>query len=354
MPWFKVDDRAFAHPKLRQVSKAALGLWLLGGSYAASFLTDGRVPGWWVKENNATPKQLAALTGSGLWHAAGHTCRRCPQPAPGEYQIHDFLTYNRSRAQVEEERERAAEKKRRQRSKAEAAEDLGTNVARSAEDPGRNGPRSREDLAANAGRTADGCAGRPCMSPGDSPTPHARAARPDPARPDVSPTEIQASRRTPPPAEVRPATFDPAPEYARSLRDRLTAAHVIVRWDLNPAEWLQLHAMLKRSGEDMLAAAAVRISRHTDIRSARYLMKAWRDLPPAAPAGTVPAAAGTNVVDLRSRQQRETDAMFEAAYARAEARERAEDTADDTTATTGGAVDADPAGHARYVRGELA
>lgn len=352
MPWFKVDDRAFAHPKLRAASKAALGLWLMGGSYAASFLTDGRVHGRWVKENNATPKQLATLTELGLWHAAGHDCPRCPQPAEGDYQIHDFLTYNRSRAQAEEEREKAAEKKRRQRGAGEPSEDLGKNVAHSSEDLGKSWPNSWEDLGKNAERNSDSSAGQPPMSPGESPGSHARASRPGPTRPVVSPTEIQARH-----AGARegagnplPATFDRAPEYARSLRDRLTAAGIVLRWDLTSAEWLQLDAMLKRSGEDMLAGEAVRTAQRKEIHSVRYLLRVWSDLPPAPAAGTVPAAAAANVVDLRSRHQRETDAMFEAAHARARAREEAEDAAREHTSS--------PAPTrpllGPYVRGELA
>ncbi|MFD9212064.1 hypothetical protein ACFVY9_02890 [Streptomyces sp. NPDC059544] len=117
MPWFVVDDSAYAHPKFVIAGNAALGLWLRVGSYAAQHLTDGIVPGV-IAKMYGTPAQIRKLVAAGLWHEHGHTCPhpKCAQPAPGDYYMHDYLDpYNPSRREVEARRDRAAEKKRKQR-----------------------------------------------------------------------------------------------------------------------------------------------------------------------------------------------------------------------------------------------
>lgn len=44
MTWFKVDDKFHDHPKARKAGRAAVGLWLMAGSWCADNLTDGFVP----------------------------------------------------------------------------------------------------------------------------------------------------------------------------------------------------------------------------------------------------------------------------------------------------------------------
>ncbi|MET9914293.1 hypothetical protein ABZZ74_47635 [Streptomyces sp. NPDC006476] len=106
--------------------------------------------------------------------------------------------------------------------------------------------------------------------------------------------------------ERGPSRVAPIPEFARPLVDAITAAGVIVRWDLNPAEWFTLDALMKRSGADMLASAAVRAAGRRDVSHARYFLRAWNGLPPAPAAGTTPAVPaagpGADVIPLnRSR-----------------------------------------------------
>jgi hypothetical protein len=118
MPWFVIDDSAYAHPKIVAAGNAALGLWLRCGSYAAQHLTDGIVPGVVVKMCQGTPAQVRRLVAAGLWHEHGHTCPhpKCQQPAPGDYYMHDYLDpYNPSRREVENRRRREAEKKQKYR-----------------------------------------------------------------------------------------------------------------------------------------------------------------------------------------------------------------------------------------------
>ncbi|MFW3473617.1 hypothetical protein ACN24M_20350 [Streptomyces microflavus] len=115
MPYFAVDDKAHSHTKMRRASRAALGLWVLIGSWVAQHLTDGHVPGEIAKMYGTAP-QMKSLVQAGLWHDHTHACSRCPAVRQGDYYMHDYAeSGNPSRAEVESRRERAAEKKRQQR-----------------------------------------------------------------------------------------------------------------------------------------------------------------------------------------------------------------------------------------------
>lgn len=100
------------------------------------------------------------------------------------------------------------------------------------------------------------------------------------------------------------------PEFARPLVDQITAAGVLVAWNLAPAEWFIVDALVKRSGLDMLATAAVQAAARNrkGVSHARYFLRAWQSLPPAPAPGTVPAAApaahASNVIPLDRAQPR--------------------------------------------------
>ncbi|MFE5674508.1 hypothetical protein ACFQ7B_00255 [Streptomyces erythrochromogenes] len=100
---------------------------------------------------------------------------------------------------------------------------------------------------------------------------------------------------------VREAPTAVVPEFARPLVDQITAAKFYPAWDLRPTEWFQIDALLKRSGVDMLAAVAVRAASKRDVSHARYFLRAWLNLPPAAAPGTAPpvlASPGADVIPL--------------------------------------------------------
>lgn len=106
MPWFNVDDKAHSHPKMIKAGNAAVGLWLRCGSYVAQHLTDGVVPGL-VADMYGTTPQISKLVKVGLWHPHGHICPSCPQPAEGDYYMHDYhdrTNGNPLRAEVEQRR----------------------------------------------------------------------------------------------------------------------------------------------------------------------------------------------------------------------------------------------------------
>ena len=85
------------------------------------------------------------------------------------------------------------------------------------------------------------------------------------------------------------------PAKARPLVDQITAAGVLVAWTLAPGEWILVEALMKRSGPDMLAQAAVQAASRArkGVAHARYFLRTWQALPPAPEPGTVPAAAPT-------------------------------------------------------------
>ncbi|MFG2650934.1 hypothetical protein [Streptomyces sp. NPDC048436] len=100
------------------------------------------------------------------------------------------------------------------------------------------------------------------------------------------------------------------PEFARPLVDQITAAGVLVAWNLASAEWFIVDALMKRSGLDMLATAAVQAAARNrrGVSHARYFLRTWQSLPPAPAPGTVPAAApaapASNVIPLDRAQPR--------------------------------------------------
>lgn len=96
MSWVKLDDQFTDHPKIAQAGALAGWLYVCGLTYSARYLTDGFVPAAQVRRladvDNA--ETLAArLVAAGLW-----------EPAPGGYQIHDYLDYQPSGEAVRKER----------------------------------------------------------------------------------------------------------------------------------------------------------------------------------------------------------------------------------------------------------
>ncbi|MET9555116.1 mucin-2 [Streptomyces sp. NPDC006645] len=296
MTWFKVDDTAHAHPKLLKAGNAALGLWVRAGAYAAQHLTEGVIPGV-VAQLYGTAPQARKLVASGLWHAHGHDCTGCEQPPAGDFVMHDFLTYNPTRARVEDDRAAAAERQKRARDKAaerqRLAEEWATeqrNQERNPADPSANRQRIDDDPtpenrepSPNQIEFLEDIAGQGYPSHRDGMDP-SRSPRPDPTRPAVPPTEVQQASYGSTPA---------VPPNVVPLRDALTAAGIVVEWSLETAEWFRLEAIVKRTA----VAALVDHARgqfgraRSRPRSVRYFLPGWTALPPvAAGAPTSPSA----------------------------------------------------------------
>lgn len=68
MPWFKVDDSFHHHPKVMATSPAAIGLWVIVGTWCAGNLTDGFVPKQMLPRLLPDCFELASeLVTNGLW-----------------------------------------------------------------------------------------------------------------------------------------------------------------------------------------------------------------------------------------------------------------------------------------------
>lgn len=106
MTWFKVDDSFHSHPKVLAAPPAALGLWVVAGSWSGSNLSDGFVPDHvlprLLPDAATLAKQLAT---AGLW-----------KRVRGGYRFHDWGDFNPQRTVIEEERKAARERMRKLRS----------------------------------------------------------------------------------------------------------------------------------------------------------------------------------------------------------------------------------------------
>ena len=105
MPWFKVDDELHDSKKPRLAGAAAMGVWVLAGSWCMDQLTDGFVPETvpvrWAPTN--WKKLTKALVDAGLW------IEQTRDGEPG-WRFHDWDKYQPSAAKVKKDRKEARER----------------------------------------------------------------------------------------------------------------------------------------------------------------------------------------------------------------------------------------------------
>jgi len=166
LPWFKIDDGFWSHPKTLQLSDGAQALWMRAGSWSMHHLTDGFIPDYALPILSAKPRYVNELRMVSLWFSV-----------EDGNQFHDWKKYQPTREQVESDRHAAAERKRLSRE-------------RSQRDGGRDSPRSSGDAA---------------------PTP----TRPDPTRPKE---EAKASSRRRPETPF-PDDWKPTEAHIQYARD---------------------------------------------------------------------------------------------------------------------------------------
>lgn len=94
MAWARVDDGLTFHPKVVAAGNEAVGVWVRLLSYASAHLTDGFIPDDVAKLVQSGGKGLGKLVATGLLTRVENG-----------YQIHDYLEYNPSGAQVKKDRE---------------------------------------------------------------------------------------------------------------------------------------------------------------------------------------------------------------------------------------------------------
>ena len=88
--WFKVDDKLHDHRKARKAGKAAMGVWVLAGSWSMDNETDGFIPDD-VLQRWGTHSDARTLVAVGLWD------RENFQGEDG-YRFHDWSRFQPSAA----------------------------------------------------------------------------------------------------------------------------------------------------------------------------------------------------------------------------------------------------------------
>lgn len=113
MPWGRLDDSLYDHPKLDLIPVeerlAAIGLWARAISWCNRFLTDGLVPRDRIAKLDGTVDLADLLVAAGLFEPAHHG-----------YQIHDYLAFNVSREKTLEQRQYDADRKAKWRAERDA------------------------------------------------------------------------------------------------------------------------------------------------------------------------------------------------------------------------------------------
>jgi general stress protein YciG len=81
MPWARVDDGWWCHPKVMGLDLASRGLWISAMSWSCAQRRD-IVPSGFLGMVGAKQTEANALVDAGLWH-----------PVEGGWQIHDWADY---------------------------------------------------------------------------------------------------------------------------------------------------------------------------------------------------------------------------------------------------------------------
>lgn len=107
MAWVKIDERCTEHPKIVRTGPVGLALWLSGLTYCNRNLTDGFIPtgvAHRLIDWPTTDEIVARLVEVGVW-----------VEVEGGFEVHDYLDFQPSREQVEEERRKTADRVQRWR-----------------------------------------------------------------------------------------------------------------------------------------------------------------------------------------------------------------------------------------------
>lgn len=98
MPWGKVDDNHYDHPKVlsipRAIRNAADGLYWRAISRCNRTLSDGWMTTGDLDVIDSDPELVEALVTAGLWE----------RKSDGRLRVHDYLAHNKSKAEVLRER----------------------------------------------------------------------------------------------------------------------------------------------------------------------------------------------------------------------------------------------------------
>ena len=104
MPWFKVDDGFWSHPKVLGLSAQAVALWVRAGSYCANHLTDGNVARGVVAVLGHSESDATELVFAGLW-----------KNTHDGWKYNDWADYQPAREEIERQRRMKADRQKRWR-----------------------------------------------------------------------------------------------------------------------------------------------------------------------------------------------------------------------------------------------
>lgn len=122
MGWVRNEDTMPDHLKIVGLSDAAFRLWISAQCYSSRANSNGLVPTPTLMRmtESASKKVVAELAGARLLDAR----------PDGGYEVHDYLVYNPSAAEVKDRREQAAERQRKARARTASQRDAGPAVTR--------------------------------------------------------------------------------------------------------------------------------------------------------------------------------------------------------------------------------
>jgi hypothetical protein len=243
MPWFKVDDGFYAHPKTMELSDGAVCLWTMAGTWCAHHLTDGVVPFAALPALRGDAERARELLDAGFWESH-----------PKGYRFHDWEQYQPTKDETLQ--------RRRARSEAGRAGGRASGAARAKRnaDDGTTTPEANGEANDEANTEASASANGEAKT-NDEPTP----TRPDPYQ---LPTGV-ANSITSPSAQCSPA----------ELR-----AEFEVFWSAYP----------RKSGKAKAQKAFERARRTTTAEAMTEAAGRYRDDPNRVAAFTKEAAAWLN------------------------------------------------------------
>lgn len=100
MPWAKLDDGFWMHPKVVMAGNEVAGIFARCLSYCGKYLTDGRVP----------PEVALAIAGSKRAVEKTVASGFLQELPSGDLYVRDYAHYNPLRDEVEAKREERSEK----------------------------------------------------------------------------------------------------------------------------------------------------------------------------------------------------------------------------------------------------
>lgn len=305
MAWFALDDGFDTHPKVRKAGNAAVGLFVRLGVHATRHLTEGHLDGDIVRSYGTAPN-VRKLLAVGMLHEHGHACPRCPQPADGDFVIHDYLDYNKSRAQIEAAREAARKRQNRGRESARRNRNERGNDAESSANRRRFEDDSTPNRRRNDPQFEDTPAGQEGVSRRD--THEGATGVPSPPLPSHNYDGAEVGERT---TGSSPAGLDrlaPIDAAQFALTDGMR-------------RWAHRDGYASLIDIDHSTAQFVSHYRATGAQRQSW-PDAWQkwirdDAKRAAERARRP---GAEVIPFAARQQQATDDLFDRAMARAKAR----------------------------------